>query len=122
MISIATWTQVALPFPNLHTNNKFRPILCDSFIMLYEGLIKDGFVIIATKEDGKRIMEHLKHACSFILTYDMNLHKTIFLDLVVYKGARFQKESCLNLKTYLKPANRMLYLFWVSKSLSSNEK
>lgn len=110
MIGTATGTQVAPPFANLYLYFKFQHILLDSSILLHERFIDDGFVLVSNQEEATRIINQLINCTNLNLTYEISDWKAIFLDLVIYKGRRFQSERRLDLRTYFKPTNRLLYL------------
>ncbi len=110
MIGTATGTQVAPPFANLYLYFKFKQTLQDQSILLQERFIDDGFLLVSTREDAVRIIGILNGLTNLKLTYEIDNHQAIFLDLVIHKGIRFDTEHRLDLKTYFKPTNRLLYL------------
>lgn len=114
MIGTATGTQVAPPFANLYLFHKYKHVLSDPAILLHERYIDDGFLIVKSKPDAERIIKRLMGASNLKLTYEIDEQKAVFLDLVIYKGTRFQNEGRLDLKTFFKPTNRLLYLPWTS--------
>ena len=114
MTGTATGTQVAPPFANLYLHHKFKSFLSDPAILLHERYIDDGFLLVKTREDAVRIVTQLNQATNLNLTYDIDEHKAIFLDLEIYKGPRFKLEGRLDLRTHFKPTNRLLYLPMVS--------
>lgn len=119
MIGTATGTQVAPPFANLYLYFKFRNILNDPEVFLHERFIDDGFVLVSTKEHALRIINKLRNATNLNLTFEISNTQAVFLDLVIYKGPRYQRERRLDLKTYFKPTNRLLYLPWASNHPAS---
>lgn len=114
MIGTATGTQVAPPFANLYLFYKFKTVLSDPAILFNERYIDDGFVLVSTEEDATRIVSNLNNRTNLTLTSDISDKEAIFLDLVIYKGDRFSLNQKLDLKTYFKPTNRLLYLPMVS--------
>lgn len=114
MIGTATGTQVAPPFANLYLFYKFKDVLNDPEILLHERFIDDGFVLVSTKDHAKRIINMLNTATNLNLTHEIHDDHAVFLDLVIHKGDRFDEEKRLDLKTYFKPTNRLLFLPWIS--------
>lgn len=114
MIGTATGTQVAPPFANLYLFFKFKKVLENPQILLSERFIDDGFVLVSSRSDAERVVIQLNAASNLRLTHDISDKEAIFLDLVIYKGIRYQNERRLDLRTYFKPTNRLLYLPMVS--------
>lgn len=119
MIGTATGTQVAPPFANLYLYYKFLRILQDPEILLHERYIDDGFILVSSRQHAERIIRLLNAATNLDLTYEISEHKAVFLDLVVYKGMRFELENRLDLRVYFKPTNRLLYLPMISNHPAS---
>jgi len=115
MIGTATGTQTAPPFANLYLYFKFKEVLQDPTVLFHERYIDDGFILVSTKEDAHRIIKTLNDQTNLNLTHDISETRAIFLDLVIYKGDRFQEQNILDLKTYFKPTNRLLYLPNITK-------
>ena len=113
-IGTATGTQVAPQFANLYLYYKFKKVLDDDAILFQERFIDDGLLIIKTKEDGERIIEGLRRTSNLKLTYELSETQAMYLDITIYKGYRFKSEGKVDLKTYFKPTNKMLYLPAVS--------
>lgn len=122
MIGTATGTQVAPPFANLYLYYKYKNALADKAIFLHERFIDDGFVVVKTENDAKRIVQNINNACSLNITFEIDNRKAIFLDLEIYKGERYKNQSRFDLKTYFKPTNRLLYLPWNSNHPPSMKK
>lgn len=110
MMGTATGTQVAPPFANLYLYYKFKNILDDPSIILQERYIDDGFILVSNQDSAIRIITALQNCTNLNLTYDIDTQRAIFLDLIIHKGVRFEQERRLDLRTYFKPTNRLLYL------------
>lgn len=106
----ATGTQVAPPFANLYLYYKFKDILDNQNILYESRFIDDGFLLVKTKEKAISILKQLNDATNLNLTYEIDSVRAVFLDLIIYKGLRFKQEHILDLQTFFKPTNRMLYL------------
>lgn len=114
MNGTATGTQVAPQFANLYLYYKFRSILQYPSILLQERFIDDGFLLIENREKATRIIKELNDCTNLNLTHAIDENQAIFLDLVIHKGSRFESEHRLDLRTYFKPTNRLLYLPMIS--------
>ena len=64
MIGTATGTQVAPPFANLYLFFKYREVLSDPTILLQQRFIDDGFVLVSSSDDAKRVIRLLQNASS----------------------------------------------------------
>ena len=60
MIGTATGTQVAPPFANLYLFFKYREVLSDPTILLQQRFIDDGFVLVSSSDDAKRVIRLLQ--------------------------------------------------------------
>lgn len=106
----ATGTAVAPPFANLYMYHKYIEVLTDESIQIQRRYIDDGFLVVDTESDAKRIMASMKAAGQLDFTFDVSNKSAIFLDLEIYKGQRFERDKKLDMKPYFKPTNRFLYL------------
>lgn len=109
-IGTATGTQVAPQFANLYLYFKYKEALSDPNIIFQERFIDDGLLIVKTREDAVRIIKNIQDSSSLSLTWEISDSKAIYLDLEIYKGNRYIMEKKLDLRTYFKPTNKMLYL------------
>lgn len=105
----ATGTQVAPPFANLYLYFKYKEALSHPSIKFQSRYIDDGFILTDNISTGKEIISRLKQASNLEITHDIDQKSAIYLDLEIYKGRRFDKEGRLDLKTYFKPTNQLLY-------------
>lgn len=110
LMGTATGTQVAPQFANLYAHYKFKPALEDPTILFLDRFIDDGFMIIKTREDARRIMHALNQLSSLKFTYDISDQQATYLDLIIFKGNRFKDTGILDVKVYFKPCNKLLYL------------
>ena len=110
MQGTATGTQVAPPFCNLYLYYLFKNILDDSAILFNSRYIDDGLVICKTRDDAHRIAHLINNVSNLNITYDISYTSGIYLDLIIYKGSRFNKSGIFDLTTYFKPTNKLLYL------------
>ena len=69
------------------------------------------FVLIDTnREEIDQFIEHANNYHPTIkFTADISDKEIIFLDTCIYKGARFEKESILDTRTYFKPTETFQY-------------
>lgn len=109
-VGTATGTQVAPPFANMYLYYKYKKALENDSIILQERFIDDGFLIVKTEEDAKKIMEDLLLSSNLNLTWNISTKSAIYLDLNIYKAPLYRMEKKLDLKVYFKPTNRLLYL------------
>ena len=43
-------------------------------------------------------------------TYELNKTELTFLDIILYKGNRFNENQLLDVRTHIKPTNKQLYI------------
>ena len=55
-----------------------------------------------------------KHHPTIKFTAEISCTETTFLDTVIYKGKRFNKESILDMRTHFKPTETFQYMFFTS--------
>lgn len=110
MEGTATGSQVAPPFCNLYLYLLFREILSDTSIIFESRYIDDGFILVRTSDDATRIANLINNCSNLTITWNIHQYKAIYLDLIIYKGERFNKSGFLDLTTYFKPTNKLLYL------------
>jgi len=110
MQGTATGTQVAPQFANLYLHYLFEEILRHPSILFNSRYIDDGFLVVKTADDGKEIMEKLNKRSNLNLTFEINPTTAIYLDLKIYKGTRFKYHNILDVTTFFKPTNKLLYL------------
>lgn len=110
MEGTATGSQVAPPFCNLYLYLLFKEILNDTSIIFESRYIDDGFILARTTDDAIRIANLINNCSNLTITWDIHNNKAIYLDLVLYKGDRFRESGILDITTYFKPTNKLLYL------------
>lgn len=93
-IFMASWERSALAsFP-------LKPLCYFRFLDDIWGIWTHGV------EDFIKFTEHLNtHQKSITIKYEHNTHKVNFLDVVTYKGPKFEKENKLDYKVYFKPTD-----------------
>jgi len=106
----ATGTQVAPPFANLYLYYKFKDALSNENILFQSRYIDDGLLLVKSETAGREIIDALNNTSNLHLTSQINTNKAIYLDIEVYKGMRYMRESRLDTKVYFKPTNNFLYL------------
>eukprot|EP01052_Picozoa_sp_SAG31_P054454 SAG31_NODE_14506_length_802_cov_111.297297_1_plen_195_part_01 len=80
-------------------------------IRTHRRYIDDGLIIWrGTAAAAAALFQDLNSICPDIqLTFEISQTKAIFLDLVIFKGKRWQSTGHLDTKCYQKPMNRYLY-------------
>ena len=106
----ATGTQVAPPFANLYLFFKFKRILEKDEILFRSRFIDDGLLICKPTIDTKLMIRQLEAVSNLKLTYETNNYQCVYLDIIIYKGIRFNLTRKLDTKTFFKPTNKFLYL------------
>lgn len=106
----ATGTQIAPPFVNLYLYYKYKQALSHPSIIFKSRFIDDGLILTKNNHSGKEIIKQLQEETNLEITHEIHERKAIYWDLTVYKGSRFEKEGRLDLKTFFKPTNKLLYL------------
>lgn len=112
MRGTAMGTPVAPPFANLYMHYKFEVVLekYAEHILFYRRFIDDGFVIVDSVETARALIRDLNAASPLRLTFEISEITAIFLDFIISKGCRFQREKKLDLSPFFKPTNKFLYL------------
>ena len=84
--------------------------------MLWKRYIDDVFSLWDTnREEINNFIEHANNYHPTIkFTADISDKEIIFLDTCIYKGARFEKESILDTRTYFKPTETFQYTHFKS--------
>ena len=84
--------------------------------MVWKRYIDDVFCIWpGTKDDLKKFIDYLNRAHHTIkFTYESSETSIDFLDITVYKGEKYARESKLDIKPYFKPTNKFQYLQYSS--------
>ena len=84
--------------------------------MLWKRYVDDVFSLWDTNRE--EINNFIKHANNYNptikFTADISDKEIIFLDTCIYKGARFEKESILDTRTYFKPTETFQYTHFKS--------
>ena len=108
----AMGTSVAPPFANLYLHFKLEQIFRThaNSTQFYRRFIDDGFVIMDSEEDGRRLMQDLNSCCNLRFTSEISTAGAIFLDFEIFKGRRYENEHRLDFRPYFKPTNKFLYL------------
>ena len=106
----ATGTQVAPQFANLYLHFLFEKIMNNDAILFNSRYIDDGFMIIKTNQDAQHILNQINNISNLNITYEIHPTSAIYLDLTIYKGLRFKYKNILDVTTYFKPTNKLLYL------------
>jgi len=110
MKGTATGTQVAPPFANLYLHFLFKDTLHHPSILFESRYIDDGFMVIRNREDAQDILQKLNTCSNLRLTWEIHEYKAVFLDLIIHKGLRWKYRNILDITTYFKPTNKLLYL------------
>lgn len=106
----AMGTPVAPPFANLYFYYKYLEVLEDEKILFQRRFIDDGFVIIESAEDARKLMMRMSNIGKLEFTYEISSETAIFLDFHIYRGPRYASVRKLDFKPYFKPTNQFLYL------------
>jgi hypothetical protein len=113
---VATGSPVAPSVANLFLASleKGSIITWQAHLLVYRRYIDDIFIIFKGSEcELRKFQLEINSLHTKInLTWEVSLHKNIFLDLVVFKGDRYPQQ--LDYKVHQKQLNNYLYLPWVS--------
>lgn len=110
MKGTATGTQVAPPFANLYLYHKFKEILRNPKIQYQSRFIDDGVLLVDDEDTARDIAQRLNDKCNLKFTYVVNKTRATYLDITIYKGARYALHRKLDTKVFFKPTNKLLYL------------
>ena len=73
------------------------------------------FLWDTNREEINNFIEHANNYHRTIkFTADISDKEIIFLDTCIYKGARFEKESILDTRTYFKPTETFQYTQYIN--------
>lgn len=122
MKGTATGTQVAPPFANLYLYFKFKPILAKHHIFFQSRYIDDGLLICPPSIDVNLLIRQLQAVTNLKLTYETSPQQAVYLDLVIYKGLRYNLARKFDVKTFFKPTNKFLYLPFNSNHPTAHKK
>lgn len=110
MVGTATGSQVAPPFCNLYLYLLFKDILNHSSILFNSRYIDDGLLIVKNRDDASYIANRLNSVSNLNITWEITDNKAIYLDIMIYRGPRWRKNGIIDITTYFKPTNKLLYL------------
>ena len=110
----AMGTKMAPAYANIFMRNlepKLQAVGKDN-ILTWKRFIDDIFIVwTGTREEFSTFMDTintLHHSIKF--THECSETQITFLDITLYKGARFQENGILDIKTHIKPTNKQLYV------------
>ena len=111
-------TKTAVSFPNIFMA-KIETAVIDQHStrpLLWKRYIDDVFSLWDTnREEINNFIEHANNYQPTIkFTADISDKEIVFLDTCIYKGARFEKESILDTRTYFKPTETFQYTHFKS--------
>jgi hypothetical protein len=110
----AMGTPAAVVFACLFLDSLERRVFKEHKIksMCFKRYIDDIFAIFGTKEEAELFLQHFTTKLPTIKCSSYTISETegVFLDLVIFKGPRFQNEAKFDTKIYQKPQNKYLYL------------
>lgn len=122
MKGTATGTQVAPPFANLYLYFKFKRLLNNKDIFFHSRYIDDGLLVCSASFDENLLIRQLQAVSNLELTHESSAKECIYLDIVIYKGLRYNLTRRFDTKTYFKPTNKFLYLPANSNHPSAHKK
>ena len=110
----AMGTKMAPAYANIFMGNlepKLQAVGKDN-ILTWKRFIDDIFIVwTGTGEEFSTFMDTintLHHSIKF--THECSETQITVLDITLYKGARFQENGILDIKTHIKPTNKQLYV------------
>lgn len=91
-------------------------------IHFHSRFIDDGFLVCKPTIDVGLLIRQLQAVTNLKLTFEKSEHQCIYLDIVIYKGQRYQSTRRFDTKTFFKPTNKFLYLPSISNHPPAQKK
>lgn len=110
----AMGTKMAPAYANIfigHLEPKLQEAGKDK-ILIWKRFIDDIFIIwTGTHDEFLTCMDKINTLHTTIkFTHECSETQITFLDIILYKGTRFQENGTLDIKTHIKPTNKQLYV------------
>ena len=110
----AMGTPAAVVFACLFLDTLERKVIATTNVkpLMFKRYIDDIFAIFSNCEDARVFINAFNSVLPTIKCSSPTISNQdgIFLDLIIFKGDRFQKDRCFDTRIYQKPQNKYLYL------------